>query len=75
METVRCENCSLYCGEVYGTGFYELNYKNYCSTNCFIEFTKKEMDKLNARPQGSGNKVIKKRKRTSAKRIRESAGC
>lgn len=67
MDTARCLNCSLFCGEQYETGYYQLKDNIYCSINCFTEFTKKEMEKaLNGRPKEKSrnrSKSIKKRRK------------
>ena len=41
----KCYVCAAKAGDSYGTGYYFLASRVYCSINCFSEFTKKEMEK------------------------------
>ena len=74
----KCYVCAAKAGDSYGTGYYFLASRVYCSINCFSEFTKKEMEKaLNVRPKAksrtrSGNGRIKKSPRKNPRRSKSS---
>jgi hypothetical protein len=70
-----CFNCFILCGEKYETGYYNLDYHEFCGVQCFTEYYNKK--ELNVRPEkksrpGPRNGRTKKSSRKNTRRSKSS---
>lgn len=49
-DTVRCFDCGMFCGNDYGTEFFQIDAEVYCSLNCYKELRLKEENERSERP-------------------------